>query len=320
MKNLTRLVDPVRAAWEESLKLDVTASLKSNLVLELAEYLNMPNSEIERLCRLSVRLMKKAWLSTDRSTTAQVIKFYQEPNHYLFELVWWHSLVEDRRFLDSVICMKYAMQKGLYKFLDFGCGIGSHSIMMAHHGFDTSMFDVSKQLIDFAKWRMSRRGCRFKAFVGNGNWMPESTYDFILVLDVLEHVMTPYETLMRLVSMLRVGGILCVSVPPIPVPDKPMHFNYFRRHLLTDAASLGLRHIKYLTYIDIFVKESDNLTSFEELCSLPKRHTLVDALFESAINPLFVALPEPIVRFAALVDRALAATRQTWYWYHWTGA
>jgi 2-polyprenyl-3-methyl-5-hydroxy-6-metoxy-1,4-benzoquinol methylase len=187
---------------------------------------------------------------------------------------------------------------------------------MAHYGFNISMFDVSKQLIDFAKWRMDRRGFQYKAFLGDQNWISgESPYEFILALDVIEHVANPFHTVSRLTKMLNIGGLLCVSVPSTPVYDRPMHLDYYKRDLLADARILGLHHIMTLTYIDIFMKveEVSNVSKHHRLTL--KKETFIDLLLESILNPLFENSPQSIIRLVAIINRALTAFRQTFFWF-----
>jgi 2-polyprenyl-3-methyl-5-hydroxy-6-metoxy-1,4-benzoquinol methylase len=316
MNKLSRLIDPVRAIWEESQKPEPSLSLQQNLLGELASYLKLSYAEVEHLSHSATKLMEDIWVSDDRSTESQVLQFYREPNYYLFELTLWHCLAQERRFLDSIICMKCAEQIGAREFLDFGCGVGSHSILMAKNHFSVSMFDVSEQLIDFAKWRMDQRGHAYQAFLGDQTWTTnEPTYDFILALDVIEHVANPRQTLLRIVEMLKTGGLLCISVPPFPMPGRPMHLDYYGRQLRSDAKIFGLRHIKTLTHIDIFVKETVTRITDKELQGLPPTtETLVDRLFRQ-INPLVEKIPNYVKRPVGATDRALTALRQTLDWY-----
>ena len=245
------IIDPIAELWKKRLLLSGYEDLYSSLITELAEYLGKSYSEVKKYCEASVQLGNVAWQQADTNNPQDVLNYYQTSTLYLYELTWWHSLRDDRRFADSVICMEYAKKNNLYKFLDFGCGIGSHSIVMASEGLKTTLFDVSEDLVNYAKWRMEHRNFSAEYMSGAPNTLT-GEYDFILALDVLEHIPDPYETLKLLINRLSPNGILCVSVPSTPLPSRPMHYDYFRKHLKEDTKSLGLEHIKSLIYVDIF--------------------------------------------------------------------
>jgi len=91
------------------------------------------------------------------------------------------------------------------KCLDFGSGVGTHSIALAENGCDVTLLDIDGPLLDFAKKRLQMRGLKFETVLSNN-------YDVIICSDVLEHVFNPLEELKRIHKMLKRGGILHLSV------------------------------------------------------------------------------------------------------------
>lgn len=97
------------------------------------------------------------------------------------------------------------------KCLDFGSGVGTHAIELAKNGNDVSILDVEGSLFDFAKVRLKRQGVKFKSY-NHDALLPNSEFDVILCLDVLEHVYDPVKELERIYSALKPGGVLCLVV------------------------------------------------------------------------------------------------------------
>lgn len=99
------------------------------------------------------------------------------------------------------------------KCFDFGCAIGCALDVLADEGWQTYGCDVSRQLTALADHK------RHQIHVGElatlpGDWRD---FDFILTIEVLEHLPDPVATLSRLVSLLKPGGILLTETPQVGV-------------------------------------------------------------------------------------------------------
>lgn len=181
---------------------------------------------------------------------------------------------------------------------------------MASEGLIVTLFDVSEDLVNYAKWRMEQRNLSAEYMSGNPNTLT-GQYDFILALDVLEHIPDPYETLKLLIDRLSPNGILCVSVPATPLPARPMHYDYFRKHLRADTKSLGLEHVKPLIYIDIFRRGK---TKMEIALSQPTHQV---TLFDELIRMLFrVGGRSRLIVILALRSHLfISRVMQLFHWY-----
>lgn len=88
--------------------------------------------------------------------------------------------------------------------LDAGCGTGNLSIELANHGFEVDAFDVSPQMIHFAKYSSAgrTRGIPPRFQVGDIASLAgsEKTYDLVVCLDVLFHY--PYEEVVPMLQKL----------------------------------------------------------------------------------------------------------------------
>ncbi len=99
------------------------------------------------------------------------------------------------------------------KCFDFGCAIGTSLDILADEGWDTYGLDVSKQLTALADHS------RHKIHVGEIDTLPHDWkgFDFILTIEVLEHLRDPLKTLKKLISMLKPGGVLLTETPQVGI-------------------------------------------------------------------------------------------------------
>jgi magnesium-protoporphyrin O-methyltransferase len=88
--------------------------------------------------------------------------------------------------------------------LDSGCGTGNLSIELANHGFEVDAFDVSPQMIHFARYSAAgrTRGIPPRFNVGDISALDgqENSYDLVVCLDVLFHY--PYEEVVQMLEKL----------------------------------------------------------------------------------------------------------------------
>jgi SAM-dependent methyltransferase len=110
---------------------------------------------------------------------------------------------------------------------------------MAALGLEVTTADVSDELLRFAAWRAAIRRRPVRTLHLDHDSLDEE-YDFITAVDVLEHLPTPVETVVRLGRHLRVGGWLFLSMPAGPSPDVPQHISFWGEQLIIDS---GVREV-----------------------------------------------------------------------------
>ena len=120
-----------------------------------------------------------------------------------------------------------------------------------------------------------------------GTFTPDDTFDFIMMIHVLEHLSNPRGQLLKVVSILAPEGLLYIAVPNIMKPDEPLdrffhdeHLSYFSLRTLRDLlADVGLKIISYKEKkleIALVVanqsskREAADTSTFDHMCA-PKR-------------------------------------------------
>lgn len=111
----------------------------------------------------------------------------------------------------------HAIQKLLGEFefgtvLDIGSGEGHHTDVFIRHGKSVTAIDYGKSIY-FEKRAQERR---LEAIVANFNDATfDRQFDCIWCSHVLEHQLDPHSFLRKVHSLLKEGGILAITVPPI---------------------------------------------------------------------------------------------------------
>lgn len=122
---------------------------------------------------------------------------------------WWHK---GKLFLIQSILgnLNKTHQKPL-KILEIGCGSGEIIEKLAKD-HDVLGIDISQDALDFCV----KRGLK-NLLKGDINELDilkyQNSFDYVLALDVLEHIQDDFETMKRAYSMLKPGGYFIVNVP-----------------------------------------------------------------------------------------------------------
>lgn len=94
--------------------------------------------------------------------------------------------------------------------LDFGCGPGRISLMLARSGFEVLGVDPSEQMIARAK-EQDIEGLRVQFRIGDEGVLTPDSYDAIVCSSVIEYVREPDKLLQVFRASLRGAGILIIS-------------------------------------------------------------------------------------------------------------
>jgi ubiquinone/menaquinone biosynthesis C-methylase UbiE len=99
------------------------------------------------------------------------------------------------------------------KVLDVGCGQGDVSEAVKHYYPDLSLtgVDISRGAIYNAKKRV--KGVKFVVSDVQNLSFPDSSFDAVICLDVIEHVDRPQKALFEIARVLKKGGLLQIFLP-----------------------------------------------------------------------------------------------------------
>lgn len=109
------------------------------------------------------------------------------------------------------------------RVLDFGCGTGATTAMLALEANEIVAYDIDKKSIDICKQRMQEHKTQAKITFLSGDFSSLKDtigiFDFILVNGVIEHIPLSQKGLRKriisdLLSLLRVGGYLYINDTP----------------------------------------------------------------------------------------------------------
>lgn len=98
------------------------------------------------------------------------------------------------------------------KVLTYGDGMGIDTCYLSAAGHDTHYYELSQRSINFAK-KLSKSANTPITFLTKEGSIPAGAFDFVVCLDVLEHVPDPPALVREIASYLKPGGVLLCSAP-----------------------------------------------------------------------------------------------------------
>lgn len=96
------------------------------------------------------------------------------------------------------------------KALEVGIGNGRYLNYLKRHGWNVAGIDLSPQAAKVAKKLFD-----IDVFIGQLEEcpFPDETFDYVHLSHVLEHFFDPLESMKKVFSLLKKGGIVCIEVP-----------------------------------------------------------------------------------------------------------
>ena len=185
-------------------------SVRASILDDLSNFYDLPIEECVRRCLHWEELSVKEWKSGDRSSPDGLRDFYNSVQSWSFDLMWYAYLqATGHAYPAAVVAANFSAQEVLGRHhLDFGSGIGVTSQLFARRGYNTTLADISRPLLDFARWRLERHGDPAKYIDLNIDTLPQSAYDCITALDTLVHVPDFEDTALELHRALKPDGLL----------------------------------------------------------------------------------------------------------------
>lgn len=105
------------------------------------------------------------------------------------------------------------------KALDYGCGAMDNSYILKKLNYDVTVVELPVDWYLFLQYRHKKHNKKDKQpfkFIEASNWLnffdKKDEFDFIIATEVFEHVLSPYDTLMYLASVLKETGLIYITV------------------------------------------------------------------------------------------------------------
>jgi ubiquinone/menaquinone biosynthesis C-methylase UbiE len=241
-----RLLEVDRDVWREALILKGSTNLRESLLRELGEYVGCNDLyELERRCRIGWKSVEDEWHErVATSASAQAIEqFYDRTEAYLYNLTWWHTLVEDDTPLAYVLALRFGQRHQCRRYLDFGAGISSGGILFARHAFEVASADISSSLIEFSDWRFKKRGIPALLVDLKARTMPWESFDLITAMDVFEHVTDGVAAVDQIAGALAPGGYLYGRFAAEPDDVRPQHIAHDFEPVFKRLHALGFEKV-----------------------------------------------------------------------------
>jgi 2-polyprenyl-3-methyl-5-hydroxy-6-metoxy-1,4-benzoquinol methylase len=116
---------------------------------------------------------------------------------------------EKHRF--SVIDRAIPTARDSSRALDIGCAIGVFTNLLRQKGYGALGVDTSEELLAFARRRYPH--CTFKFMDALHLDLASSSFDFVLALEIIEHLDDPCKMLKSIHKLLKEGGTVLLSTP-----------------------------------------------------------------------------------------------------------
>jgi SAM-dependent methyltransferase len=236
-----RLIEELATRWRAALLLPGESDFEHSTLLEIGRWRGIDDlAEVRRRCESSLGDLKEHWQALVPAVdAAHVERYYDTADRCIEELMWWHTLHDDRSPLAYVTALDLATTAGGRRYLDFGSGVGSGALLFDAHGFAVTLADISSVMLAFCRQRFATRGRAAQRVDLKERSLPDAAFDFVTAMDVFEHLVDPTGALDLLAHVLRPGGIIYGRFAAEDDHDRPQHIVHDFGPLLERFARLG---------------------------------------------------------------------------------
>jgi SAM-dependent methyltransferase len=186
---------------------------RDSILEELSAYYGYDREDCLERCLEWEQWSVKEWTARDRTTKEGLQDFYDHVQSWSFDLMWYSYLQNQGfGFPASVLAARFALRKcpGGHH-LDFGSGVGVTSQVFVRCGFKSTLADVSRPLLAFADWRLSRHNDQAEFINLTTGKLPSATYDIVTAVDTLVHVPDFDQSVRDLHRAIKPGGWLLTN-------------------------------------------------------------------------------------------------------------
>ena len=148
--------------------------------------------------------------NADSMSAEKLLEAYRESSiYYIIRLMLAYDRIEQALPLVNFAISKFKTGK----MLDYGCGASDTGLVFHAFGFGVSICDIEGGNLDFARERYNIRSIDATPIAATKTDIyPDlgKNLDFIAALEVLEHLPSPSEALIKMHASLKKGGVFAV--------------------------------------------------------------------------------------------------------------
>ncbi|MCB0965240.1 MAG: class I SAM-dependent methyltransferase [Ilumatobacter sp.] len=212
--------------FAESLRYE-SLDVREGVIDDLATYYGFDHREVVDRCIRWEAWSVEEWTDQERDSADGLTDFYRTTRSWSFDLLWFAYLqAELHRYpVSAVIAADVGPPEGR-RHLDFGCGVGVTGQLFARSGFESEVADIATGMLDFARFRLERRGDHVRRIDLNDERLESDRYDVVTAIDTLVHIPDLERVLRDLHAAIRPGGLLFANVAARPRTLENAQFLY----------------------------------------------------------------------------------------------
>jgi SAM-dependent methyltransferase len=194
------------ALFADTLRPSTGGAVRAGVIDDLAGYYHLTPEQVVHRCLHWEDESVEEW-----KAAGGLAEFYNSVDSWSFDLLW-YSYLQTVGFAypkHVVVADELGLPEGA-RLLDFGSGVGVTAQLFAALGYEVALADVSAPLLEFARWRLERRGVK-AAYLQLPTELPTASYDLITALDTFAHVPDAGQTARELYAATRPGGYLAAN-------------------------------------------------------------------------------------------------------------
>jgi 2-polyprenyl-3-methyl-5-hydroxy-6-metoxy-1,4-benzoquinol methylase len=242
---------PEMAAFRRGLTIG-DADVRTSILDDLATYFDITPDEARRRALHWEEISVQEWADAngDDGDDGRV-EFYRTQNSWAYDLMWWAYLQsEGHADPSNVVALRFLQQWAPgRRHLDFGSGVGVTTQVFLETGWTSTMADLSSTLLDFARFRLERRGQEATTIDLLDQDLPAGAYDAITAIDTLAHVPDVHQTARALHTALGRDGVLVANIDVrSAAPETVWHLQDDEKRAGYDVLRAGFVHIGSMGY------------------------------------------------------------------------
>lgn len=189
------------------------SQLGHKIEIDACEYLGMNRMQLEDYGLSHLLTLENYWLTKERETFEDIAEAYTGIGISAIARNVFYANNHDtgvEGFAAIIDCIDKGLIKKDYPCIDYGCGIGVATEILAQNGYQVEAYDLKDSaVLKFLEWRTNKDSYQDKIQIKPVTGLKpkfSEKYSYIVMLDVLEHLINPQEILEDLLDRLVPGG------------------------------------------------------------------------------------------------------------------